>query len=161
MNHSPSVAVAGGEAHEAGSKVVLVNEAAELAAGVLSVAHGLVVVANDGLGDQGGEVVVIAPANTLDSNGDVGGGDGVVANSDVGADEVGLLLGEQVGTGGGGLGWEAGEVLVGHLNKFLVRYTTGTNKNHTVGCVVVLDVVGELGPGDITDVLARAEDGAA
>jgi hypothetical protein len=39
--------------------------------------------------------------------------------------------------------------------------TTGTNKNHAVSSVVVLDVVGKLGSGDVADVLARAEDGAA
>lgn len=52
-------------------------------------------------------------------------------------------------------------MLVGHLNELVVGNTTGTNENHTVGCVVVLDVVGKLGPGDITDVLAGTEDGAA
>jgi len=39
--------------------------------------------------------------------------------------------------------------------------TTGTDENHAVSSVVVLDVVGELGPGDVTDVLAGAEDGSA
>jgi len=140
---------------------VLVDEAAELAASVLSIAHGLVVVANDGLGDQSGEVVLITPANTLDSNGDVGGRDGVIADPDIGADEVGLLLGEEVGTGLGGLRGEAGEVLVGHLNELVVGDAAGTDENHAVGCVVGLDVVGELGPGDVADVLAGSKDGAA
>lgn len=62
---------------------MLVNEAAELASGVLGVAHSLVIVADDCLSDQGGEVVVITPANTLDSNGDVGCRDCVVTNSDI------------------------------------------------------------------------------
>jgi hypothetical protein len=39
--------------------------------------------------------------------------------------------------------------------------TTGSNENHTVSSVVVLDVVGKLGSGDVADVLARAENGAA
>ena len=157
----PGVAVAGGETHVAGSQVVLVDDAAELAALVRSVAESLVVVADDGLGDQGGEVVGVAPADTLDSNGDVGGRDGVVADPDVGADEVGLLLGQEVGASLRGLGRQLGKVLVGHLNKLLVGDAAGTDENHAVGRVVVLDVVGELGAGDVADVLAGAEDGAA
>ena len=161
QDNLPGVAVASGEAHVAGSQVVLVDDAAELAALVRSVPESLVVVADDGLGDQGGEVVGVAPADTLDGNGDVGGRDGVVADPDVGADEVGLLLGQEVGAGLGGLGGQLGEVLVGHLNKLLVGDAAGTDENHAVGRVVVLDVVGELSPGDVADVLAGAEDGAA
>jgi hypothetical protein len=43
----------------------------------------------------------------------------------------------------------------------LVRDTAGTDKDHAVGRVVVLDVVDELGPGNVADVLAGSEDGAA
>ena len=81
--HLPGITVAGREAHEASGKVVCVDEAAELAAGMLGIAHGFVVVANDSLGYQGGEVVRITPANTLNSDGDVGGGDRVVPDSDI------------------------------------------------------------------------------
>lgn len=158
---SPGVAIAGGEGHEAVGKVVLVDEAAELAALVGSVAHGLVVVANDGLGDESGEVVGVTPADTLNGNGDVGSGDGVVTDSDIRSNEVGSLLGLEVGTGLDGCGREAGEVLVSHLDELLVGDTTSSDKNHAVGCVVGLDVVGELGPGDVADVLAGAENGAA
>lgn len=161
VQDSPGVAVASGEAHEAVGKAVLVDESAELAAGVGGVAKSLVVVANNGLGDKSGEVVIIAPADTLNSNADVGGRDGVVADSDVGTDEIGPLLGKEVGASLGGLGGEAGEVLLGHLNELLVGDAAGTNKNHAVGGVVALDVVGELGAGDIADVLAGTEDGAA
>jgi hypothetical protein len=52
-------------------------------------------------------------------------------------------------------------VLVGHLNKLLMGNATGTNEDHAVGCVVVLDVAGKLGPGDVTDVLAGTKDSAA
>lgn len=159
--HVPGVAVACGEAHEAVGEVVLVDEAAELAALVGSVAEGLVVVADDGLGDEGGVVVVVVPADTLDGESDVGGGDVVVADADVRADEVGLLLGEQVGLVLGTLAGEVREVLVGELDELLVRDAAGTDEDHAVGGVVVLDVVGELGAGDVADVLARAEDGAA
>lgn len=93
----PSVAVAGGEAHEAVGQLVLVDEAAELATLVGSVAHSLVVVANDGLGDQSGEVVLRVPADTLNSKGNVGSAHGVVTDTDVRADEVSLLLGKNVG----------------------------------------------------------------
>lgn len=157
----PSVAVAGGEAHEAVGQVVGVDEAAELAALVRSAAQSLVVVADDGLGDQGGEVVGVVPADTLDSNGDVGGGDSVVADAQVRADELGLPLGQQVGGVGDRGGGQAGEVLVSQLDELLVRDATGTDEDHAVGGVVGLDVVGELGAGDVPDVLLGAEDGAA
>lgn len=125
------------------------------------VAHGLVVVADDGLGDEGGEVVGVAPANTLDGEGDVGGGHGVVADADVGADELGLLLGLEAGVVLGAVGGELGEVLLGEVDELLVGDAAGADEDHAVGGVVVLDVVGELGPGDVADVLAGAEDGAA
>ena len=140
---------------------MLVNEAAELAALVGSVAESLVVVANDSLGNEGSEVVVVGPADTLNGDSNVGGGDGVVADTDIGTDEVGLLLGEDGSAALGGGSRELGEVLVGHLDELLVGNATGANENHAVGGVVVLDVVHELGTGDVTDVLTGAEDGAA
>lgn len=155
------VAVAGGEAHEAVGEVVLVDEAAELAALVRSVAHGLVVVADDGLRDESGEVVIRVPADTLNGERDVGSTQGVITDTDVGTDEVSLLLGELVGVVLWALAGQAREVLLGKLDKLLVRNATSANENHAVGSVVVLDVVGELGLGDIADVLAGAEDGAA
>lgn len=68
------------------------HKAAQLASLVRSVAHRFVVVSNNGLSYQGSEVVIVVPANTLHSNSDVGGGDGVVAYPDIGADELRLLL---------------------------------------------------------------------
>lgn len=38
---------------------------------------------------------------------------------------------------------------------------TSTNEHHSVGGVVVLDVVGELGAGDVADVLTGSQDRAA
>lgn len=137
------------------------DDTAEPVALVGGVAEGLVVVANDGLGDEGREVVGVVPAHTLNSDGNVGGGDGVVADTDVGANEVGLLLGQEVGAGLGGLGGQAGELLLGHLDELLVGDTAGTDKDHAVSGVVILDVVDELGPGDVADVLAGAKNGAA
>lgn len=157
----PSVAVACREAHEAVGQVVLVDEAAELAALVGSIAHGLVVVANDSLSNESSEVVVRVPADTLNGQSNVGSAHGVVANTDIGANEVGLLLRELVGVVLRALAGQAGEVLLGQLNKLLMRDATSANKDHAVGSVVVLDVVGELGLGDVADVLAGAEDGAA
>ena len=162
MDHNlPSVAVAGGETHEAVGKVIVVDEAAQLAALVRGAAHGLVVVADDSLGDQRGKVVIIVPANTLDSDSNVRGGNVVVAHTDLGADEAGLLLGEEVGgvmRGGSG---EAVEVLLGKLYKFIVGNATSSDEDHAVGSVVGLDVAVEFGSGDVADVLARAEDSAA
>lgn len=157
----PSVAVARREAHEAVRDVVVVDERGELAAGVGRVAHGLVVVADDGLGDESGEVVGVAPADTLNGEGDVDGGHGVVTDTDIGADEVGLLLRLEAGVVLGALLGELGEVLLGKVDEPLVGDAASTDEDHAVGGVVVLDVVGELGPRDVADVLAGAEDGAA
>lgn len=157
----PSVAVAGGEAHEAVGNVVLVNVAAELAALVRSLAEGLIVVADDGLGNESSEVVGGVPADTFHGESDVGGGHVVVTDTDIGAEEVGLLLGKLVGLVLGASGGELGEVLLGKLNQLLVGDATSTDENHAVGRVVILDVVGQLGSGDVEDVLAGAQDGAA
>lgn len=160
-NNIPGVAVAGGKAHEAVGQVVLVNETAELAALVRSAAHGLVVVADNSLSNQSGEVVVIVPANTLDSNGNVGGRDGVVTNAQVGSDESGLPLGQEVGGVLGRGHGESREVLLGKVDELLVGDATGTNKDHAVSGIVGLDVVGELGASDVANVLLGAQDGAA
>ena len=160
----PSVAVAGGEAHETVSQVVVADVGAELAAEEGRLAHGTVPVTDDGLGDQSGEVVIILPANTLDGESDVGGGDGVVTETDLGTDELGnaLLLGsESQGSGGRGLAGEATEVLLSESHELLVGDTTSTDQDHSVSSVVGLDVVGQVVPGDGLDVLLGAEDGAA
>jgi hypothetical protein len=52
-------------------------------------------------------------------------------------------------------------VLLSKLNQLLVGNATSGSKNHAVGSVVVLDVVDELGAGNVTDVLAGSENGAA
>lgn len=140
---------------------MLVDIAAQLAALVRSVAHGLVIVADNGLGDESSEVILRVPANTLNSNGDVGSGHGVIANTDVGANEVSPLLGKDVGLGLGAAGGKAGEVLLGKLDQLLVGNATGGSEDHAVGSVVVLDVVDELGAGNVADVLAGSENGAA
>lgn len=160
-HYVPSVAVAGGKAHEARGQVVLVDVGAQLAAGVGRVPEGLVVVADDGLRDESGKVVGVAPAHTLDGEGDVGRGHGVVADADLGADKVGRLLGQEVCAVVGALGGQVGKVLVGHLDQLVVGHAAGADEHHAVGRVVVLDVVGELGARQVADVLAGAEDGAA
>ena len=137
------------------------DEGAELAASVRSIAQGLVVVADNSLRHQGGEVVVVVPADALYSNGYVGGRESVVPDPDVGADKVGLLLGQQVGTGLRRRRGQVGKVLVGHLDELLVGHTAGANEHHAVGRVIALDIVHKLGPGDVADVLAGAENSAA
>lgn len=158
------VAVGGGEGHEAVGEVVFVHEAGKLAAHVGSVAHGLVPVADNGLGNERGEVVIVLPTDTLDGDGDVGGGDGVVTDADLGANEVGLGLGGLSGGVGGGVlgtGGQATEVLLGKLDKLLVRDATSTDEDHAVGGVVGLDVADEVVTLDALDVLGRAQDGAS
>lgn len=155
------VAVARREAHEAVGELVLVDETAKLAALMRSVAHSLVVVADNSLGNKSSEVVVVVPADTLNGEGNVGSAEGVIADTDVRANEVGLLLGENVGLVLGTLGRQTREVLVSKLDELLMRNTTRSDQDHAVGSVVALDVVGELGAGNVTDVLAGTEDGAA
>lgn len=159
----PSVRVRGGETHEAVGELVLVNESAELAAEVRSITHGAVPVTDNSLSDKSSEVVVVLPAHTLDSNGDVGGGDGVVTDSDLGTNKVGLLLlsgGNGLGGRGRRLHGHVGEVLLGELDKLVVGNSSRSDKNHTVGSVVGLDVVGQIIAGDALDVLLGTEDGA-
>lgn len=140
------------------------DEAAELATHVWSIAHGLIPVTDDSLGNESSEVVLVLPRDTLDSNGDVGSWDGVVTDADLGADELWLAL-LLVGDRGGGLGvWlgrEAGEVLLGELDELGVWDTAGTDEDHAVSGVVGLDVVDEVLSLDALDVLGGAEDGAA
>lgn len=57
--------------------------------------------------------------------------------------------------------WQVGEVLLGKLNHLLVRDATSANENHSVGGVVRLDVVLEVGPLDALNVLLGSEDGAS
>jgi hypothetical protein len=140
---------------------VLVDPAAELAALVGSLANSLVVVADNSLSNESSEVIIGVPADTLNGEGDVGSRHGIISDTDIRAHEVSLLLGAEVGTGLGTAGGETGKVLLSKLNELLVGDTTGSNENHAVSSVVVLDVVGKLGSGDVADVLARAENGAA
>lgn len=136
---------------------------AELAAKERRLAHSTVPVADDGLGNQGGEVIVVLPADTLDCESDVSRGDGVVTETNLGTNELGgalLLGGKGKGSGGRGLVGEAAEVLLGQADKLLVGNTTSTNQNHAVSGVVGLDVVGQVVPRDSLDVLLGAENGA-
>lgn len=159
----PSVAVAGGETHEAVGEVVVADVGAKLAAKEGRLAHGTVPVTDNGLGDQGGEVVIVLPADTLNGESDVSRGDGVVTEANLRANELGgalLLGGKGESSGGRGLVGKAAEVLLSEADELLVGDTTSTNQNHAVSGVVGLDVVGQVVPRDGLDVLLGAEDGA-
>jgi hypothetical protein len=136
------------------------DEVAELAALVRCAAHGLVIVANNSLSDESGEVVVITPANALHGEGDMGRRNGIVAYAQIRSNETGLSLGEPVGRAVGRAGREAGEVLLCELNQLLVRNATSANQHHAVRSVVGLDVIDELSAGDVTDVVPWSEDRA-
>lgn len=160
----PSVAVAGGEAHEAVGQVVLEDESAQLVTEVGGVTHGAVPVTNDGLSNQSSEVVVIFPAHTLNSDGDVGGGHGVVTDANFGTDEVGLgllLSGDGSSRSSGRSRGEAAKVLFGELDELIVGDTTASNENHAISGVVGLDVVNQLVALDALDVLLGSQDGTA
>ena len=160
----PSVRVRCGEGHEAVGEVVLRDESAELAAEVCRVAHGAVPVTDDSLGNEGSEVVGVAPADTLDGNGNVGATHGVVTEPDLGADELGLqllLLGDDLVGVVLGLGGQVGKVLLGKLDELLVGNAASTDEDHAVGGVVGLDVVLEVGALDALNVLLGSENGAS
>jgi hypothetical protein len=92
MQNLPSVAIASGEAHEAVGQMVLVDEGAEFAAHVWRAAHRAIPVADNSLRDKRSKVVGVLPAHTFDSNGDIGGRQSVVSNSNFRANEVWLSL---------------------------------------------------------------------
>lgn len=159
----PSVAVASGERHEAVGKALVVDQRAELTAEVRRVTHGTVPVTNDGLSDQAGEVVIVLPADTLNGKGNVSRGEGVVTESDFGANELGsalLLSLDGLGSRGQGLVGETTKVLLGKSDKLVVGDTTSANEDHAVSSVVGLDVIDQVVPGDGLDVLLGTEDGA-
>lgn len=161
---SPSVAVAGGETHKAVGKVVVANECTELTAEVRRVAHGTVPVANNGLRDESGEVVLILPANTLDSKSNVRRRNRVVTESDIGTDELRSLLllsGNGHGSRARGLAGEVAKVLLSESDQLIVRNTTSSNQDHAVSGVVGLDIVDQVVAGDALDVFLRAKNRAA
>lgn len=157
----PCVAVAGGETQEAVGQIVLVDKTTELAALVRSIAHSLVVVANNSLSNESSEVVIVVPADTLNRNGDICSAQSVVAYSDIRTDKLGLLLGQKVGVSLRGGSGQLGKILVGHFDELLVGDTTSADKDHAISSVVMFDVVAELGSGNVADVLLGAEDSAA
>lgn len=142
----------------------MVDSRAELTAKVGRVAHSTVPVADNGLGDEGSEVVVVIPADALDRESNVGSRDGVVTESDFGSDELRstlLLSGNGDSSRGGGLVREPTKVLLSQSDELLMRDATGANKNHAIGRVIGLDVVDEVVAADGLDVLLGAEDSSA
>lgn len=143
---------------------MVVDEARKLAAHVRRLAHCAVPVADDGLRDQCGEVVVVLPAHTFYRNGDVCCGDRVVADTDLRADELRLALllsGDLSGVGRWRARLQAAKVLLGQLDEVLVGNATGADQHHAVCGVVGLDVVDKILTVDGENVLAGTEDCAA
>ena len=69
---------------------MLVHEGRELAAQVWGITHSSVPVTDNSLGNQRSEVLRILPANSLNGNGNVSGGDSIISQADFGPDEFGL-----------------------------------------------------------------------
>ena len=139
------VGVGGREGHEGVGEFVLVDEGRQFGAEVWRVTHRAIPVADDGLGDESGEVIVVFPAHALDCECDVGGGHGVISYPDLGADEVrfrvdAALLGSRF-EGVGVVGGHGGEVFLCEIDHLLVRDAAGADEDHAVGSVVCLDVV--------------------
>lgn len=127
-------------------------------------AHSAVPVTDDSLSHQCREVVFVVPADTLDSDGDVGTAHGVVSDSDLRANKLGLLL-LLCGNGLRGVvrrfGRESGEVLLGEVNELLVGDATSSDEHHAVSGVVGLDVVEQVRTLYALDVLLGAEDSSS
>lgn len=69
---------------------MLVHEGRELAAQVWGITHSSVPVTDNSLGNQRSEVLRILPADSLNGNGNVSGGDSIISQADFGPDEFGL-----------------------------------------------------------------------
>ena len=160
----PSIAIAGGKAHEAVGEFILTDEGAQLAAEVGRIAHGPIPIAHNSLRDKGGEIVVRFPADTFDRDGDVGRRDGVVPYPDLGSHEIrSLLLSSCARRGrvGWGFSGQGAKMLLGQANHFVVRDTSGAYQDHAVGEIVLLDVAGQVVTLNARNILLWAQDGAA
>lgn len=137
---------------------------AQLAAKVGGVTHGTVPVANNSLGDKSGEVVVIFPADSLNSQGNVGSREGVVAETNFGTDKVGgalLLSGDSGGGRGGRLAREGAKLLFSQFYELVVGNATSTDEDHAVSRVVCLDIINQVLALDSLDILLGAQDGSS
>ena len=155
------VGVRGGERHEAVGEVVGRDDVRETGGEERRSAHGTVPVADDGLHDHHGEVVRRAPADALHSDGDVRGRHVVVPDADFGPHEGRFRVGESAEGDGAGRDGQCGEMLFSELDEFVVVHSARADEHHAVGCVVCLDVVGQVIPFDGEDVVLGSEDGSA
>lgn len=140
-------------------EVVGGNDVAELGAEQWRGTETTVPVSEDGGHDEHWPVVWASPSDGFDSKGNVERVHGVVTDSDLGTGEDwggSGLTAEGNGVAGGG---ERSKVLLGELDELFVGDTTGTDKAHTVGSVVVADEAGEVFSGHVLDVLLWAENG--
>jgi len=154
------VSVGGVEGHERVGQLVLVNNARQSGGGVGRGSEGAVPGANNGLHHEHGIVIGGGPTASLNSDGNVSLGHGVVLKTDLRSSEVG---GEGVGlaqTAGASRDGELAEVLLGQRNQGIVVDTAGTDEDHAVSGVVGLDVVGKVIAGQGLDVLLGSQDGA-
>lgn len=154
-----SVLVAGVEAHDGVSSLVLGDGLAELGAAVGAEAGGAGPAAEHGLHHHEGVGVLRGPSCALKGEGDVCELLAVLADADLGSHEASGLHGS--GNSVGGLLGEATEVLVTELGELLVVDGSGTGHNHAGGGVVSLDVAAKVIAGDRHDVLGGSEDGAS
>lgn len=69
------------------------NDVVEFVVLVRSVVKSFVIVVDNSLGDEGSEVVGVVLVDVFNGNGDVGGGDSVVVDFDIGVDEIGFFFG--------------------------------------------------------------------
>ena len=154
-----SVRVRRREAHKAVGQVVARDDVRQLGAQQRARTQTSVPVAHDAAHDHHGEVVGRLPTDTLDGDGKVQCGGGVVTDSDLGTREDALgLSGLAERDRRRGLG-KGSEVLGGKLAELLVIDGTSTDKNHSVGGVVGVDVRLKVTLGDGVDVVLGSKNG--
>lgn len=140
---------------------MLVHEARQSRSQVRCVPHRAVPVPDNGLRNQGGEVLGVLPGDALDRNRNVRGRDCVVAHPHLATDKIGLGAARGADRDRIRARLQAAKVLLGQIDQFIVWDATGADENHTVGLVISGDVGGQVGLGDGEDIFLGAEDGAA
>lgn len=126
---------------------------------VRSVISSFVVVVNNSLGDEGGEVVIGVLVDIFNGDSDVGGVYCIIVDMDIRVDEVSFFFGEKRGVVFRVFVGEVGEVFFGKFNDLFVGDVIRVDEDYVVSSVVVFDVVGKFGVGDIVDVFVGVEDG--
>lgn len=149
-----SVVVAGGERRHALGELLLGDEFVEVRTGVLSSSRVNIEGADQRLENHESVVVRVRPGAAFESDGEL---DVLLVR----VEDGGLRADELGGGNGGNLSGrgEASESLGSEIDELLVLHSSSSDENHSVGGVVVLDVLEDVSSLDASDVLRWAKDG--